>query len=124
MKLLHNFILYSLLLLNIVPYHGINHIIIWIGQGQTKGPDPLVGDEPPRMFSQDMTEEERKELILKAYKQLKSSFQKFVKPDGGKSSPAKTCRDLYTAYPDKLSGQFINRKIMFNTTTIFVSNSF
>lgn len=76
------------------------------------------------MFSQDMTEEERKELILKAYKQLKSSFQKFVKPDGRKSSPAKTCRDLYTAYPDKLSGQFINRKIMFNTTTIFVSNSF
>lgn len=56
------------------------------------------------MFGQDMTEKERQELILKAYKQLKSSFQKFMKPDGGKNSPAKTCRDLYTAYPDKPSG--------------------
>lgn len=51
-----------------------------------------------------MTEEEKQELILKTYKQLKSSFQKFIKPDGDKNSPAKTCRDLYTAYPDKASG--------------------
>lgn len=81
-------------------------IVTRLGQGQTKGPDPLIGDEPARMFSQDMTEEERRELIFKAYKQLKSSFQKFVKPDGQKASPAKTCRDLYVAYPDKPSGKF------------------
>lgn len=56
------------------------------------------------MFSQDMTEQERQKLIQKAYKQLKSSFQKFIKPDGEKNSPAKTCRDLYSAYPNKLSG--------------------
>jgi len=28
-----------------------------------------------------------------------------MKPDGGKNSPAKTCRDLFVAYPDKLSGE-------------------
>lgn len=56
------------------------------------------------MFSQDMSEKERQEIILKAYKHLKSTFQKFIKPDGEKNSPAKTCRDLYTAYPNKPSG--------------------
>lgn len=73
-------------------------------QGQTKGPDPL-GDEPPRIFNKDITEEERRELLMKAYEKLKSSFQKLVKPDGEKNSPAKTCRDLFIAYPDKLSGE-------------------
>lgn len=42
---------------------------------------------------------------MKAYENLKSSFQKLVKPDGEKNSPAKTCRDLFVAYPDKLSGE-------------------
>ncbi|TGZ53900.1 Collagen alpha-2(I) chain [Temnothorax longispinosus] len=76
-----------------------------IGQGQTKGPDPL-GDEPPRIFGKDIPEKERRELLLKAYENLKSSFQKLVKPDGEKNSPAKTCRDLFAAYPDKLSGEY------------------
>ncbi|KYM93308.1 Collagen alpha-2(I) chain [Atta colombica] len=77
----------------------------FIGQGQTKGPDPL-GDEPPRIFSKDITEKERRELLLKAYENLKLSFQKLMKPDGEKNSPAKTCRDLFAAYPDKLSGEY------------------
>lgn len=42
---------------------------------------------------------------MKAYEKLKSSFQKLMKPDGEKNSPAKTCRDLFVAYPDKLSGK-------------------
>lgn len=78
---------------------------IRLGQGQTKGPDPLIGDEPTRLFGKEITEEERKDLVLKAYEQLKSSFQKFVKPDGKKNSPAKTCRDLFLAHPDKTSGK-------------------
>lgn len=79
-------------------------IFYYAAQGQTKGPDPL-GDEPPRIFSKDITEEERRELLMKAYENLKSSFQKLIKPDGEKNSPAKTCRDLFIAYPDKLSGK-------------------
>lgn len=75
-----------------------------IGQGQTKGPDPL-GDEPPRIFGKEITEKERRELLLKVYENLKSSYQKLVKPDGEKNSPAKTCRDLFVAYPNKLSGE-------------------
>jgi len=58
------------------------------------------------MFGKDITEKERKELLLKAYENLKLSFQKLVKPDGQKDSPAKTCRDLFIAYPNKLSGEF------------------
>lgn len=78
-----------------------------LGQSQTKGPDPLVGDEPARFFGKEITEEERKSLVLKAYEQLKSSFQKLIKPDGQKNSPAKTCRDLFVAYPEKTSGNLI-----------------
>jgi len=58
------------------------------------------------MFGKDISEKERRELLVKAYENLKSSFQKLVKPDGQKDSPAKTCRDLFIAYPNKLSGEF------------------
>jgi collagen type II alpha len=52
-----------------------------------------------------MTETERRELIFKAYNKLKTSFEKFKKPNGEKDSPAKTCKDLYAAYPDLESGR-------------------
>lgn len=51
-----------------------------------------------------MTETEKSQLILTAYKKLKTSFEKFKKPNGEKDSPAKTCKDLYAAYPDFGSG--------------------
>lgn len=51
-----------------------------------------------------MTEKERRQLILNAYKKLKTSFEKFKKPNGEKDYPAKTCKDLYAAYPDLESG--------------------
>lgn len=52
----------------------------------------------------EITEAERHELIIKAYKNLVSSFEKFKKPNGEKNYPAKTCKDLYAAYPDLESG--------------------
>lgn len=52
----------------------------------------------------DMSEKERHQLILQTYKRLKRSFEMFKKPNGEQENPAKTCRDLYAAYPDFLSG--------------------
>lgn len=58
------------------------------------------------MFAPDLSDEERKDMVIKAYKKLKKSFEEFSKPDGGKATPAKTCRDLSLAYPDKASGEY------------------
>lgn len=79
--------------------------ILGQGQGASKGPDPL-SDEPPRIFGKELSEEDRRAIVLKAYEQLKSSFERFKKPDGQKDSPAKTCRDLAVAYPQYKSGQY------------------
>lgn len=59
-----------------------------------------------------MTEMEKSQLILTAYKKLKTSFEKFKKPNGEKDSPAKTCKDLYAAYPNFGSGKSLILKIM------------
>lgn len=45
-------------------------------------------------------------MITKAYEQLKTSFKKFLKPEGTKESPAKTCRDLAYAHPELPSGEY------------------
>lgn len=74
------------------------------GQNQ-KGPDPL-GDEPVRLFGKEVTEQERRDLVIKAYENLKQSFERFKKPNGQKNSPAKTCRDLFVAYPEYASGEY------------------
>lgn len=79
-----------------------------LAQGQTKGPDPLQGDDselPARLFGQEITGEERRDLITKAYEQLKTSYKKFLRPEGTKTSPAKTCRDLSYTHPDLPSGE-------------------
>lgn len=78
-------------------------------QGQSKGPDPLQGDDselPARLFGQEITDEERRNLITKAYEQLKTSYKKFLRPEGTKTSPAKTCRDLSYTHPDLPSGEY------------------
>jgi collagen type II alpha len=74
------------------------------GHGNTKGPDPM--DQPFKLGNIELTEEERRGLVLKAYEQLKSTFEKFKRPDGQKTSPAKTCRDLAVAQPDLKSGNY------------------
>jgi collagen type II alpha len=58
------------------------------------------------MFAPDLSDEERKDMVIRAYKKLKSSFEEFSKPDGGKTTPAKTCRDLNLAHPQKPSGEY------------------
>lgn len=78
-----------------------------LSQGQInnqKGPDSL-GDEPMRIFGKEMTEEERRDIVIKAYEQLKLSFEKFKKPNGDKYHPGKTCKDISIAYPESRSGE-------------------
>lgn len=70
-----------------------------------KGPDPLA-DEPMRLFGKEVLPEERRKIVIRAFEQLKSSFERFKRPDGRKSSPGKTCRDILAAYPESKSGKF------------------
>ena len=76
-----------------------------LGQGNTKGPDPLSSDEPMRVFPGDLSIDEQKRMVVRAYNNLKQTFETFAQPDGGKETPAKTCRDLHAAHPDKTSGE-------------------
>jgi len=76
-----------------------------LGQGQTKGPDPMAGDDPSRVFAK-LTDDDRKALVVKAYEQLKVSFEKYTKPSGDKNAPARTCRDLAVAHPELPSGDY------------------
>lgn len=80
----------------------------FINSGQInnqKGPDPM-NDEPLKIFGKEITEKDRRELVLKAYEQLKASFERFRKPDGTKQSPGKTCRDIFVAYPNYKTGEY------------------
>lgn len=78
--------------------------------GSVKGPDPLGDDPnslPPRFFKEDMTSSERKAIVMKAYERLKISLDKFLKPDGSKDAPAKTCGDIKHHHPTFESGEYI-----------------
>jgi collagen type II alpha len=75
-----------------------------LNQGSAKGPDPLAGDEPYKILGKEITEQDRRRLVLTAYEQLKTTFEKFQKPAGDKKSPGKTCKDLAVANPDLKSG--------------------
>ena len=77
-----------------------------LGQGTSKGPDPLSADEPARVVGPELSDEEKKALVIRAYQKLKDSFDEFVLPDGGKATPAKTCRDLKAAHPEKETGEY------------------
>lgn len=80
-----------------------------------QGPDPLAGDEPYKILGKEITEEDRRKLVLTAYEQLKTTFEKFQKPAGDKKSPAKTCKDLAVAHPELKSGKFIKTFRIFDT---------
>lgn len=43
-------------------------------------------------------------MVINAFHAIKKNFERFNKPDGGKDSPGKTCRDIKMAYPEKPSG--------------------
>lgn len=79
-----------------------------IFSGSVKGPDPLGDDPnlmPARFFKEDMTPAQRKEIVMKAYERLKVSLDKFLKPDGTKEAPAKTCGDIKYHHPNFESGK-------------------
>lgn len=60
-----------------------------------------------------MTPSERKEIVMKAYERLKISLDKFLKPDGSKDAPAKTCGDIKHHHPDFESGEYIyNHRVL------------
>lgn len=70
-----------------------------------KGPDPLANDQPLGINPQDLSSEQQKQLVIQAYNKLKESFAEFAKPEGNQESPAKTCRELKVAHPNKNSGE-------------------
>ena len=74
-----------------------------MGQGSSKGPDPMSADDPSRSSSPTA---EQEEIMRAAFEKLRLSFDKMVKPDGTKERPAKTCNDLKTAHPLKPSGEY------------------
>lgn len=76
--------------------------------GNTKGPSSEAqGDEPMRLFGDDrFNEDERRELLVKAFDELKTSFKRLLKPNGQKNTPAKTCHDLANDYPNLTSGEY------------------
>lgn len=65
----------------------------------------MAGDDPSRLFAK-LTDDDRKALVVKAYEQLKVSFDKYTKPSGDKTAPARTCRDLAVAHPELPSGDY------------------
>lgn len=74
--------------------------------GNNKGPG-IQDDGPSRVFgTTPISQEERKELLMKAFDQLKASIDRLAKPTGEKHSPAKTCKELYLANPEYKSGDF------------------
>lgn len=84
-------------------------LAVLLSQGQSKGPDPLQSDDselPARLFGQEITDDERRNLITKAYEQLRVSYRKFMRPEGTKDAPAKTCRDLAYTHPELPSGEY------------------
>lgn len=71
----------------------------------------MAGDEPYKILGKEITEEERRKLVLTAYEQLKTTFEKFQKPAGDKKSPGKTCKDLSVAHPELKSGKNMHTNI-------------
>jgi hypothetical protein len=74
-----------------------------------------------RMFGGDLSSEEQRRMVINAYSRLKDTFEGLVKPDGTKNLPAKTCRDLFQAHPDKPSGEVGRGQGIFYPT--FISQS-
>jgi collagen type II alpha len=70
-----------------------------MGQGSSKGPDPLSADEPARDFGSP-------EQMKEAYEKLKATLEKIKKPDGSKETPAKSCQELKTNHQTKPSGDY------------------
>ena len=69
----------------------------------------MSSDDPNTFLAhkfKDLSDEERKAVVIKAFNHLKDKLEKFAKPDGSRQAPAKTCKDLAEAYPSLSSGNF------------------
>lgn len=72
-----------------------------------KGPTSIQEDAPTnRLFGDAFSVEEQKNILKKAYEQLRSTYDKLNKPTGAKNSPARTCKDLSRANPELGSGEY------------------
>ena len=88
-----------------VAYKLFHSISCWhVKNKLLQGPDPLAADQPYKILGKEITDEERRRIVLQAYEQLKATFEQFQKPAGDKKAPAKTCRDLFVAHPELRSG--------------------
>lgn len=76
-----------------------------------KGPSNIQEDSPAnKIFGGDhklsITVEEQRNLLKKAYEQLKRNMENLNKPTGEKDSPARTCNELSLAQPNLPSGDY------------------
>lgn len=73
-----------------------------------KGPSNIQEDSPVnRIFGdQKITIEEQRNLLKKAYEQLKRNLDNLNKPTGQKDAPARTCNELALAQPDLPTGDY------------------
>lgn len=73
-----------------------------------KGPSDIQEDGPiNRMFGNHrQTAEEQRNIIKRAYEQLKRTYDKIDKQTGEKHSPARTCEELHSSKPELDSGEY------------------
>lgn len=64
-------------------------------------------DAPSRPFGDHaLTVDDQRNIVKKAYEQLKKSYEKLTKPTGDKDSPARTCKELSLARPELPTGDY------------------
>lgn len=73
-----------------------------------KGPSSIQEDSPVgRIFGNEkLTMDEQRNLLKRAYEQLKRSYDHLSKPTGEKNSPAKSCNELAIVKPELPSGDY------------------
>lgn len=71
-----------------------------------KGPDPLSGDEPSKLFDASVPVEEKKRIVFEYYRKLVEEYERLRSPTGDKDAPAKTCRDLALSHPELPDGSY------------------
>lgn len=74
----------------------------------TKGPSNIQEDEPVKRIFDDrnFSPDEQRNMIKKAYEQLKRTYDRLNKRTGEKNSPARTCKDLSLLRPELKSGEY------------------
>lgn len=72
-----------------------------------KGPSGSdIQEDSPQHHHRQLTFEEQRNLLKKAYEQLKRNLDNLNKPTGQKDSPARTCKELSLAQPELPSGDY------------------